>query len=79
MGGTKVKRCYIVHITPRDVNSGILFIYRTGYTYGKEPEAFQKVFLSPFSTGYDSKVLEQNQFCQDSMQSYRQRRQTWYV
>ena len=61
------KRCYIVHIASRGVNSAILFIYRTGYVYGKEPEGFQKVFLSPFRTGKDIKVLEQNQFCLDSM------------
>ena len=44
------KQCYIDHIAPRDVHSSILFIYRTGYTYGKEPKVFQKVFLCPFST-----------------------------
>ena len=43
------KQCYIVHIAPQDVNSAILFVYRTGYMYGKEPGGFQKVFLSPFS------------------------------
>ena len=45
------KRCYIFHIVPRGVNGAILSFYRTGYAYGKEPEDFQKVFLSPFSTG----------------------------
>ena len=45
------KQCYIVHIAPQGVNSAIFFIYRIGYTYGKEPEGFQKVFLSPFSAG----------------------------
>ena len=46
------KRCYIVHnIAPQGTNSAILFVYRIGYAYGKEPEGFQKVFLSPFSTG----------------------------
>ena len=45
------KRCYIVYIAPQGVNSAILFVYRTGYAYGKELESFQKVFLSPFSTG----------------------------
>ena len=43
MGGSKMKW---VHIAPRCVNSAILFVYGTGYTYGKEPEGFQKVFLS---------------------------------
>ena len=45
------KQCYIVHIAPQGVNSAILFIYRTGYVYGKEPKGFQKAFLSPFSAG----------------------------
>ena len=36
---------------PRSVNSAILFVYRTGYAYGKEPEGFQKAFLSRFSIG----------------------------
>ena len=45
------KWCYIVHIALRGVNSAILFIYRTGYAYVKEPEGFQKGFLSPFSAG----------------------------
>ena len=43
------KRCYIFHIALRGVNWAILSIYRTGYAYGKEPEGFQKVFLSPFN------------------------------
>ena len=34
------KRCYIVHIAPPGVTSALLFIYRTGYTYGKELEGF---------------------------------------
>ena len=45
------KQCYIFHIAPQGVNSAILFVYKTGYAYGKEPEGFQKVFLSPFSAG----------------------------
>ena len=45
------KQWYIVHIAPRGVNSAILFAYRTGYVYSKEPEGLQKVFLSPFSAG----------------------------
>ena len=45
------KQCYTVHIAPQGVNSAILFVYRTGYVYGKEPEGSQKVFLSPFSNG----------------------------
>ena len=45
------KQCYIVHIARRGVNSAILFVYRTRYVCGKEPEGFQKVFLSPFSAG----------------------------
>ena len=49
MGGSKAKT--IVHIAPLAVNSAILFIYRTGYAYGKEPEGFQKILLGPFSTG----------------------------
>ena len=36
----KQKWCYIVHIAPRGVKSAILFIYRTRYAYGKEPEEF---------------------------------------
>ena len=44
------KRCYIIHIAPRGVNSTILFVYRTGYAYGKEPEGLQRIFLGPFST-----------------------------
>ena len=48
------------------MNSAILFVYRTGYAYGKEPEGSQKVFLSPFSAE-KSKMFEQNQFCPDSM------------
>ena len=53
MGGSKAKMVllYIVHIALQSVNSAILFVYRTGYTYGKEPEGFQKGFLSPFSAG----------------------------
>ena len=45
------KWCHIAHIAPRGVNCAILFAYRTGYAYGKEPEGSQKVFLSPFSAG----------------------------
>ena len=43
------KRCYIIHIALQGVNSAIFFVYRTEYTYGKEPEGFQKVFLSPLN------------------------------
>ena len=43
------KRCYIVHIPSQGVNSAVLFVYRTGYAYGKELEGSQKGFLSPFS------------------------------
>ena len=50
VGGSKAKRCYTVHMALQGVNSAILFVYKTGYTYVKEPEGFQKVFLSPFST-----------------------------
>ena len=46
IGGSKAR-----HIAPRGVNSTILFVYRTGYAYGKKPKGFQKVFLGPFSTG----------------------------
>ena len=68
MGGSKVKKqCYIVHIAPRGVNSAILSVYRTGYAYGKEPKGLQKIFLGPFSAGYDSKVLQQIHFCLYSM------------
>ena len=49
VGGSKAKRCYIVHIVLRGVNSAILFVYRTGYAYGKEPKGFQNIFLSHFS------------------------------
>ena len=42
---------YIVHIPPQGVNSAILFVYRTGYAYGKALEDFHKVFLSRFSAG----------------------------
>ena len=49
------------------MNSAILFVYRTEYAYGKEPEGSQKVLFSPFSAGWDSKALEQNQFCLDLM------------
>ena len=45
------KRCGIVHIALRGVNSAVLFVDRIGYAYGKEPECFQKIFLSPFSAG----------------------------
>ena len=45
------KQSNSVHIASQGVNSAILFVYRTGYTYGKEPEGFQKVFLRPFSAG----------------------------
>ena len=38
------KQYYTVHIAPGGVNSAILFVYRTGYMYGKELEGFQKVF-----------------------------------
>ena len=51
VGESRRKQCYIVHIAPRGVNNAILFVYRTGYVYGKEPEGFQKVFLSPFNAG----------------------------
>ena len=51
MGGSKAKQCYIVHIAPQGVNSAILFVYKTRYACGKEPEGFQKIFLGPFSTG----------------------------
>ena len=47
----RLKRCYIFHIALRGVNCTILSVYRTGYAYGKEPEGFQKVFLSPFRAG----------------------------
>ena len=45
------KRCYIVHVAPRGVNSAILSINITRYAYGNEPEGFQKVDLSPFGAG----------------------------
>ena len=38
------KQCCIVHIALRGVNSATLFVYRTGYVYGKEPEGFQRFF-----------------------------------
>ena len=59
------KCCYIVLMALQGVNSAILFVDRTGYVYNKEPKGFLKVFLSPFSAGQDSKVLEQNQFFPD--------------
>ena len=40
------QKCYIVHIAPQGVNDAILYVYKIGYAYGKEPECFQKVFLS---------------------------------
>ena len=45
------KRCYIVHVAPRGVNSAILSVNITRYAYGNEPEGFQKVDLSPFGAG----------------------------
>ena len=33
-----------MYIAPRGVNSAVLFVHRTGYTYGKEPESFQRFF-----------------------------------
>ena len=48
-GDQRQKQCYIVHVAPRGVNSAILFVYRTGYAYGKELEGFQKIFLGPFT------------------------------
>ena len=51
VGGSKAKTVLYFHIAPRGVNCAILSVYRTGYTYAKEPEGFQKAFLSPFSAG----------------------------
>ena len=51
VGGSKVKTVLYFYIAPRVVNCTILSVFRTGYAYGKEPEGFQKIFLSPFSTG----------------------------
>ena len=45
------KRCYIAHKALRSMSNAILFIYRAGYAYSKEPKGFQKVSLGPFSTG----------------------------
>ena len=42
---------YFSYIAPRGVNCAILSVYRTGCTYGKQLEGFQKIFLSPFSAG----------------------------
>ena len=52
VGGSKAKTVlYCSYIAPQGVNRAILFVYRTGYAYSKEPEGFQKIFLGPFSAG----------------------------
>ena len=63
----KRKQCYIVHIAQWGVNSAILFIYRTRYAYGKEPEGFQKVFSTLSVLDPWDEMLEQNYFCLDSL------------
>ena len=42
------KRCCIVDIAPQGLNSAILFVYRTGYSYDKVPEGF-KMLVSALS------------------------------
>ena len=37
--------------------AAVLYTYRTVCMYGKEPKESQKVYLSPFGAGSDSKVL----------------------
>ena len=48
VGGSKAKTMLYFHIAPRGVNCAILSVYRIGYAYGKEPEAF-KTFFSAVS------------------------------
>ena len=51
VGGSKAKTVLYFSYSTARCELAILSVYRIGYAYAKEPEGFQKVFLSPFSAG----------------------------